>query len=223
MAESAECYPKGNKPTKPQHHNTNYQNIQHPSQGQSTSTTVEFGVTLNFSNKSSDRLDLFQEAYCKALYSNTTQGLKTQVLEPVREVDDPSLGSGTSIECCEYSRHFTREYEYSYSRTQIGNLITGITRHAGMWQSLRNNSIYLSVTTCSSGGTITKLRNQLSEQSAHSTVMVSQWASDLDLIAVDEFEKQLAEGWTQNKKWKAPAAAEASGSVRVIVIDDDST
>ncbi|KAJ7622365.1 hypothetical protein FB45DRAFT_870566 [Roridomyces roridus] len=48
MAESAECYPKGNKPTKPQHHNTNYQNIQHPSQGQSTSTTVEFGVTLKY-------------------------------------------------------------------------------------------------------------------------------------------------------------------------------
>ncbi|KAJ7626851.1 hypothetical protein FB45DRAFT_868130 [Roridomyces roridus] len=90
MAESAECYPKGNKPTKPQHHNTNYQNIQHPSQGQSTSTTVEFGVTLNFSNKSSDRQCLFQEAYCKALYANMTQGLKTQVLEPVREVNDPN-------------------------------------------------------------------------------------------------------------------------------------
>ncbi|KAJ7614416.1 hypothetical protein FB45DRAFT_1035897 [Roridomyces roridus] len=30
--------------------------------------------------------------------------------------DAAALGSGTSIECCEYSRHFTREYEYSYSR-----------------------------------------------------------------------------------------------------------
>ncbi|KAJ7618663.1 hypothetical protein FB45DRAFT_872064 [Roridomyces roridus] len=88
---------------------------------------------------------------------------------------------------------------------------------------LATNSIYLSVTTCSSGGTVTKLRNQLSEQSAHSTVMVGQWASDPDLIAVDEFEKQLAEGWTRNKKRKAPATAEASGSARVIVIDDDST
>ncbi|KAJ7611220.1 hypothetical protein FB45DRAFT_875426 [Roridomyces roridus] len=55
--------------------------------------------------------------------------------------------------------------------------------------------------------TVTKLRNQLSEQSAHSTVMVGQWASDPDLTAVDEFEKQLAEGWTRNKKRKAPAAA----------------
>ncbi|KAJ7621309.1 hypothetical protein FB45DRAFT_870976 [Roridomyces roridus] len=87
---------------------------------------------------------------------------------------------------------------------------------------LATNSIYLSVTTCSSGGTVMKLRNQLSEQSAHSTVMVGQWASDPDLIAVDEFEKQLAEGWTRNKKRKAPATAEASGSARVIVIDDDS-
>ncbi|KAJ7758884.1 hypothetical protein B0H14DRAFT_2404308 [Mycena olivaceomarginata] len=39
-----------------------------------------------------------------------------------------------------------------------------------------------------SGGTIMKLRNQLSEKSAYSTVMVGQWASDLDLTAVDEFE-----------------------------------
>ncbi|KAJ7366426.1 hypothetical protein DFH08DRAFT_797409 [Mycena albidolilacea] len=38
-----------------------------------------------------------------------------------------------------------------------------------------------------SGGTIMKLCNQLSEKSAYSTVMVGQWASDLDLIAVDEF------------------------------------
>ncbi|KAJ7611185.1 hypothetical protein FB45DRAFT_1065880 [Roridomyces roridus] len=30
------------------------------------------------------------------------------------------LGSGTSIECCEYSCHFTREYEYSYSRVGGG-------------------------------------------------------------------------------------------------------
>ncbi|KAJ7612564.1 hypothetical protein FB45DRAFT_874785 [Roridomyces roridus] len=79
------------------------------------------------------------------------------------------------------------------------------------------------LTTCSSGGTVTKLCNQLSEQSAHSTVTVGQWASDPDLIAVDEFEKQLAEGWTRNKKRKTPATAEASGSARVIVIDDDST
>ncbi|KAJ7323016.1 hypothetical protein DFH08DRAFT_818134 [Mycena albidolilacea] len=49
-------------------------------------------------------------------------------------------------------------------------------------------------------GTIMKLRNQLSEKSAHSTVIFGQWASDLDLIAVDEFESQLAEGWTRKKK-----------------------
>ncbi|KAF7377412.1 hypothetical protein MSAN_00162800 [Mycena sanguinolenta] len=63
-----------------------------------------------------------------------------------------------------------------------------------------------------SGGTIMKLRNQLSEKSAHSAVMVGQWASDPDLIAVDEFESQLAESWTRKKKRRAPASAEAQGS-----------
>ncbi|KAJ7820470.1 hypothetical protein B0H13DRAFT_1921232, partial [Mycena leptocephala] len=63
-----------------------------------------------------------------------------------------------------------------------------------------------------SGGTISKLRNQLSEKSAHSAVMVGQWASDPDLIAVDEFESQLAEGWTRKKKRRVPNAAEAQGS-----------
>ncbi|KAJ7889085.1 hypothetical protein B0H14DRAFT_1175758 [Mycena olivaceomarginata] len=74
-----------------------------------------------------------------------------------------------------------------------------------------------------SGGTITKLRNQLSEKSAHSAVMVGQWASDLDLIAVDEFESQLAEGWTCKKKQRAPASAEAQGSSKVIVVEDNSS
>ncbi|KAJ7876405.1 hypothetical protein B0H13DRAFT_1893651 [Mycena leptocephala] len=66
-----------------------------------------------------------------------------------------------------------------------------------------------------SGGTISKLRNQLSEKSAHSAVMVGQWASDPDLIAVDEFESQLAEGWTRKKKRRVPNAAEAQGSSKV--------
>ncbi|KAJ7891126.1 hypothetical protein B0H13DRAFT_1887298 [Mycena leptocephala] len=45
-----------------------------------------------------------------------------------------------------------------------------------------------------------------------SAVMVGQWASDPDLIAVDEFESQLAEGWTRKKKRRVPNAAEAQGS-----------
>ncbi|KAJ7730732.1 hypothetical protein B0H16DRAFT_1329794, partial [Mycena metata] len=74
-----------------------------------------------------------------------------------------------------------------------------------------------------SGGTIMKLRNQLSEKSARSTVMVGQWASDPDLIAVDEFQSQLAEGWARKKKWRAPVSAEAQGSSKVIVVEDDSS
>ncbi|KAF8164056.1 ribonuclease H-like domain-containing protein [Mycena galopus ATCC 62051] len=74
-----------------------------------------------------------------------------------------------------------------------------------------------------SGGTIMKLRNQLSEKSAHSAVMVGQWASDPDLIAVDEFESQLAEGWTRKKKRRASASAETQGSSKVIVVEDDSS
>jgi len=53
--------------------------------------------------------------------------------------------------------------------------------------------------------------------------MVGQWASDPDLIAVDEFESQLAEGWTRKKKCRAPASAEAQGSSKVIVVEDDSS
>ncbi|KAJ7089568.1 hypothetical protein C8R44DRAFT_861423 [Mycena epipterygia] len=52
--------------------------------------------------------------------------------------------------------------------------------------------------------------------------MVGQWASDPDLIAVDEFESQLAEGWTRKKKWRVPNAAEAQGSSKVIVVEDTS-
>ncbi|KAJ7738130.1 hypothetical protein B0H16DRAFT_1694902 [Mycena metata] len=74
-----------------------------------------------------------------------------------------------------------------------------------------------------SGGTIMKLRNQLSEKSARSTVMVGQWASDPDLIAVDEFQSQLAEGWARKKKRRAPVSAEVQGSSKVIVVEDDSS
>jgi hypothetical protein len=52
--------------------------------------------------------------------------------------------------------------------------------------------------------------------------MVGQWASDPDLIAVDEFESQLAEGWTRKKKQRVPNAAEAQGSSKVIVVEDTS-
>ena len=60
-------------------------------------------------------------------------------------------------------------------------------------------------------------------ESAHSAVMVGQWGSDPDLIAVDEFESQLAEGWTRKKKRRAPASAEAQGSSKVIVVEDNSS
>ncbi|KAJ7643648.1 hypothetical protein FB45DRAFT_861268 [Roridomyces roridus] len=119
------------------------------------------------------------------------------------------IGSGTSIECCEYSRHFTREYEYSYSRVG-GGCATRASASIGFQKPW-----YSRVFAWLPHYMFIRRNNNEAPQPT------DQWASDLDLIAVDEFEKQLAEGWTQNKKWKAPAAAEASGSVRVIVIDDD--
>lgn len=42
-----------------------------------------------------------------------------------------------------------------------------------------------------SGGIVSKLHNQLSEDSAHAAVMVGQWAGNPDLIAAKEFEAQL--------------------------------
>ncbi|KAF8160439.1 hypothetical protein K438DRAFT_1532019, partial [Mycena galopus ATCC 62051] len=53
-----------------------------------------------------------------------------------------------------------------------------------------------------SGGAVSKLRNQLSEDSAHAAVMVGQWAGNPDLIAAKEFEAQLIEGWSRKKKRK---------------------
>ncbi|KAJ7834368.1 hypothetical protein B0H14DRAFT_2590951 [Mycena olivaceomarginata] len=87
--------------------------------------------------------------------------------------------------------------------------------HSNMSQLLvcpRSTSVNAEQLFSFSGGTIMKLRNQLSEKSAHSAVMVGQWASDPDLIAVDEFESQLVEGWTHKKKQRAPASPEAQGS-----------
>ncbi|KAJ7260085.1 ribonuclease H-like domain-containing protein [Mycena rebaudengoi] len=71
-------------------------------------------------------------------------------------------------------------------------------------------------------GTVSKLRNQLSEDSAHAAVMVGQWGGDPDLIAVEEFEKQLTDGWTRKKKRKADVPAEGEPARKVIeIIDDD--
>ena len=55
-----------------------------------------------------------------------------------------------------------------------------------------------------SGGTISKLRNQLSDTSARATVLVGQWSTDPALIAQEEFEKSLVDGWSRKKKRKAP-------------------
>ncbi|KAH9017262.1 hypothetical protein EDB84DRAFT_1276614, partial [Lactarius hengduanensis] len=54
-----------------------------------------------------------------------------------------------------------------------------------------------------SRGTITKLRNQLSEDSARSTVMVGLWSKVEGLLPEQEFEMKIREGWTRSKKWKA--------------------
>jgi hypothetical protein len=69
---------------------------------------------------------------------------------------------------------------------------------------------------------VSKLRNQLSEDSAHAAVMVGQWAGDPDLIAVEEFETQLAEGWSRKKKRKADIPPDGQAALKVIVVADNS-
>lgn len=55
-----------------------------------------------------------------------------------------------------------------------------------------------------SGGTITKLRNQLSDDSARTTVMVGLWSKDSGgLLPEQEFEMKLKDGWLRCKKRKA--------------------
>lgn len=59
-----------------------------------------------------------------------------------------------------------------------------------------------------SGGTITKLRNQLSDESARSIVMVGLWSKHDDgLLPVQEFEMKLKEGWSRGKKRKASVSS----------------
>ncbi|KAJ7308639.1 hypothetical protein DFH08DRAFT_823925 [Mycena albidolilacea] len=72
-----------------------------------------------------------------------------------------------------------------------------------------------------SGGTVSKLRNQLSKDSAHAVVMVGQWAGDPDLIAVEEFETQLAEGWSWKKKRKADIPPDGQAALKAIVVADN--
>ncbi|KAJ7913061.1 hypothetical protein B0H13DRAFT_1612909, partial [Mycena leptocephala] len=72
-----------------------------------------------------------------------------------------------------------------------------------------------------SGGTVSNIRNQLSEDSAHAAVMVGQWADDPDLIAKEEFEQALVDRWTRKKKRKADAPAEGEPAQKVIEIVDD--
>lgn len=54
-----------------------------------------------------------------------------------------------------------------------------------------------------SGGTITKLQNQLLDDSARSTVMVGLWGQVNGLLPVEEFKRTLKEGWSQSRKQKA--------------------
>ncbi|KAJ7898246.1 hypothetical protein B0H14DRAFT_2557284 [Mycena olivaceomarginata] len=52
--------------------------------------------------------------------------------------------------------------------------------------------------------------------------MVGQWAGDPDLIAVEEFETQLAEGWSRKKKRKADIPPDGQAALKVIVVADNS-
>jgi hypothetical protein len=73
-----------------------------------------------------------------------------------------------------------------------------------------------------SGGTISKLRNQLSDTSARATVLVGQWARNPELIAQEEFERTLVDGWSRKKKRKATETVDDDDDKRPrIVIDVD--
>ncbi|KAJ7348640.1 hypothetical protein DFH08DRAFT_808365 [Mycena albidolilacea] len=61
-----------------------------------------------------------------------------------------------------------------------------------------------------SGGTVSKLHNQLSGDSAHAAMMV-----------VEEFETQLAEGWSWKKKRKADIPPDGQAALKVIVVSDN--
>ena len=54
-----------------------------------------------------------------------------------------------------------------------------------------------------SGGTITRLRNQLSGDTARSIVMVGLWSKLDGLLPEQEFETKIEEGWTRSGKRKA--------------------
>ena len=59
-----------------------------------------------------------------------------------------------------------------------------------------------------SGGTISKLRNQLSDDTARSAVMVGLWSRVDGLLAEQQFERTIKEGWMQNRKRKASVSLE---------------
>ena len=54
-----------------------------------------------------------------------------------------------------------------------------------------------------SGGMISKLRNQLSDDSARSIVMVGLWGKVGGLLTEQEFEAKIKKGWSRGKKRKA--------------------
>ena len=54
-----------------------------------------------------------------------------------------------------------------------------------------------------SGGTISKLQNQLSDNSARSIVMVGLWGKVGGLLPEQEFKVKIKKGWSQGKKQKA--------------------
>ena len=69
------------------------------------------------------------------------------------------------------------------------------------------------------------MRNQLSDSSARATVLVGQWSSDPALIAQEEFEKSLVEGWSRKRKRKALPETELDDDKRlstIIDVDNDS-
>ena len=54
-----------------------------------------------------------------------------------------------------------------------------------------------------SGGMISKLRNQLSDDSVRSIVMVGLWGKVGGLLTEQEFEVKIKKGWSRGKKRKA--------------------
>jgi len=72
-----------------------------------------------------------------------------------------------------------------------------------------------------SGGSITKLRHQLSDDSARPVVMVGLWSKVDGLLPEQEFEMKIEEGWSRSRKRKASVDSIDEPPRKVVVMHSD--